>query len=191
MDTSVADLTALGRTRIGPDDVGHSVYVNADSTWYVALLPGEGLDKWRANIPEAGGIRSYTRTFAFDDSDVAVSSGSVSIDFGEALPAGAIVLSTSADFNQPWSDGDEGTFALNIGLTPAHEYFTASAYDIDGGTTPAAKPVCLPTGNGKGEQVVVTISSSVDLDTATEGVTTIQLVFVVPEDTEYAAPVEE
>jgi hypothetical protein len=194
MERTAADLTALASVRIGPGDIGRCVFVSTESVWYEALLEGEGLDKWQARIPNpyaSGRIQSYTRTFAFDDPDVALASHTATIDFGDPLPGGAVVLSTSAVFGQQWSDGDTGTFELDVGLGPTPDYFTAAAYDIDGGSVPAAKPAGLPVGNAKGEQVTVTITGSVNLNTASAGVTLIQLVFVVPEDTEYVAPEAE
>lgn len=123
-------------------------------------------------------VKSYRRNFAFDDADVAVEDTSVAIDLGQPLPAGAIALAVLAD-NVDWTDGGAGTFAANVGDGTDDDKFTPTELDIDNGDARLDQQILVPAG---GDQLTVTITGSVNLDTLTAGSLDLQVLYVVPDE---------
>lgn len=126
----------------------------------------------------SGKVYSLHRLFSFDDADVAVEDTSVVIPFGDELPDGAVAIGVTAP-NVDWTDGSTGTFAMDLGVLDGDDdLLTPTALDIDGGDAALQQTYLIPVG---GLRLAVTITSSVDLDTATAGSTDLTLYYVIPE----------
>jgi hypothetical protein len=126
------------------------------------------------------------RTFAFDDTDVAVSDPTVSIDLGDELPAGAFVLAVLADITQDFTDGATGVFGADVGVSGGDsDKYTPTELNIDGGAAVQTQCVFLDASE---TQLAVTFTSDVDLDTLTGGSVTITVLYVVPTIIDVEAP---
>lgn len=191
MTDVVADLTALYRYRVGPGFIGHSVYVTSEAAWYEALFEGEGSTIWQARVKNGqstalAGVQAYTRVFDCDDTDVALAAHSAAINFGSALPTGAVVLGVIADVTEDFSDGGASTFSADVGVSGGDDdLFTPTALDIDNGVALYTQSVAIAA---SGTQLAVTISGSVNLSTLTTGTMTLTVLFCVPTTTTIAAP---
>jgi hypothetical protein len=126
------------------------------------------------------------RVFDHADTDVALAATSAAIDLGDALPAEAIVLGVRADNTQDWTDGVAGTFAMDVGDgATADKFNPTAALDIDGGIAVLGE---FTTVHSSEDQLTVTISSTVNLSTATAGTTELTVYYVVPVVITAAAP---
>lgn len=115
---------------------------------------------------QGGSIQCYRRVFDHADADVALAATTAVIDFGAALPAGAVVLAVHANVTEDWTDGSSGTFSADVGESGGDDdRYTPTALDIDGGIAELGTQF---TGL-LGTQLAVTFTGSVDLDTATAG----------------------
>jgi len=185
--STVASLTALGQFRIGPYDIGKSVYVSDtgvgdQGAWYQAMQEGAGLTKWRrvgADFTTIGNVREYLRTFSFDDVDIDVAATSAAISFGDVLPTGAVVVAVWADVTADWTDGGAGTFSADLGDGSDPDRYTPTALDIDGGIATLGNQVLWdPSG---GVQLEITFTGDVNLSTLTGGTMVFRVWFIVPE----------
>ena len=134
-----------------------------------------------ADLERFGRVMSVSRSFAFDDADIAVEDTSVEIPLGSPLPKGAIVLAVIADVTADWTDGSTGTFDLDVGDGTDDDLFTPTQVVLDGGAALRTQNAFVPAG---GVQLTVTFVSSVDLDTATGGAVDITVLYVVPKEQE-------
>lgn len=186
-------LAELAKYNVGPADIGHLAYVSEDRTWYEAKLPGLGLDRFEPSMIGGqvagsgyGRVQAYRRTFDHADTDIAVADTSVAIDFGDALPVGAIVLAVIADITQDWSDGGAGVFGADVGVSGGDaDLYTPTELNIDGGVALQTQFVGIPA---SGVQLAVTITGDVNLDTLTTGTMVLTVLYMVPQVTEIAAP---
>lgn len=124
------------------------------------------------------GVYSLQKTFNYDDPEIAVEDTSAVVDLSDALPAGAIALTTIAELTEAWSDGSTGTFSADVGEKGGDDdLLTPTPLDIDGSLGTTFQNVSLPIG---GETLAVTFTGSVDLDTATAGSVTITVLYLMP-----------
>lgn len=132
-------------------------------------------------------MKAYTRTFDHADTDIAVAAASAAIDFGSALPAGAIVHAVLANVTEAY-DNSADTFTADVGISSGDaDAYTPTALDLSTGVA----VLTTQTVNTKASavQLAVTItSSSGDLDTLTAGTVVITVLYFVPDETVIAAP---
>lgn len=131
------------------------------------------------------GLSSIKRTFAFDDSDIAVAATSAEIDLGGPLPPDAVVVGLFADITADWDDGAAGTFAADVGNATDDDKFTATELDIDGGVSQDNRSIYIPAG---GDTLRVTFSGSANLSTLTSGVMELTIWFYTAETLLETAP---
>ena len=183
---------------------GALALVESDASLWVldsASAAEDDAEQQRALACDAGGgaysrvgygtqVQSYVRVFDHADPDVALEDTTAAIDLGAVLPVGAIVLAVVADNTEAWTDGDAGTFSMDVGVSAGDDdLFTPTALDIDGGIALLnANHAPVPA---SGTQLAVTITGSVDLDTATAGTTQVTVLFTVPIVTTILAPEPE
>lgn len=140
-----------------------------------------GQNQRLADLESFGRVMSVSRSFAFDDADIAVEDTSVEIPLGSPLPEGAIVLAVICDVTADWTDGSTGTFDLDVGDGTDDDLFTPTQVALDGGAALITQSVAVPAG---GVQLTVTFVSSVDLDTLTGGTADLTVLYVVPKEQE-------
>lgn len=140
-----------------------------------------GQNQRLADLERFGRVMSVSRSFAFDDEDVAVEDTSVEIALGDPLPEGAIVLGVIADVTADWTDGSTGSFDLDVGDGTDDDLFTPTQVVLDGGAALRTQNAFVPAG---GVQLTVTFVSSVDLDTLTGGAVDLTVLYVVPKEQE-------
>ena len=195
-DHIVADTATLARIRIGPTDIGKSVYVTAAGILYEAMKEGQGLDKWRADNQVANeaditalqalGIFAYRRVFDHADTDLAVAAATAAIDLGSALPAEAVELGVAADVTEAFTNGVDA-FEADVGISGGDDdAYTSTVLDIDGGIALLQQWATVKAG---GVTLAVTFrSDGGDLDTLTAGTVEITVYYFVPDVTTVAAP---
>jgi hypothetical protein len=170
----VASVTALNALVVSPEEVGKfAQLLTTSGTIYQAVAAGTGAACWVSS-----GVRARTHTYAFGDADVAVAATSVALNLGNPLPTGAFVLGVYANVTVSFTDGSTGTFSADVGVASGDDdRFTPTALDIDGGVAELTQSVLLPA---SGTQLAVTISSSVNLSTATAGSFALTVIYFVP-----------
>lgn len=183
----VADVTARNAIVVAADEVGYLVRVLSGSgELYPAITSGSGAGVWGEPLGDStavsgaanGTIQTYTRTFAFDDVEIDVAALTASVDIGDTLPAGAIVLAVIADVTVDWTDGGAGVFSADVGISGGDaDLFTPTALDIDGGIALLTQTMAMP---GGGEQLAVTFDGDVNLSTLTAGSMDLTVLFCVP-----------
>lgn len=134
-----------------------------------------------SDLETFGRVMQLSRSFRFDDPDVAVAATSAKIPLGNPLPAGAVVLGVVCDVTDDWTDGSTGTFDLDVGDGTTDDLFTPTQVVLDGGVALRTQSVMVPAG---GVQLTVTFVSSVNLNTLTGGAADLQVLYVVPKEQE-------
>lgn len=135
-----------------------------------------------ASVAAAFERKALRRTFAFDDTDVAVAATSAVITFGDPLPINAVVESVHATFTD-WTDGSSGTFEADVGvLSGDDDRFTPTALDIDGAASGELNQTVNLPGNNSGAttQLAVKFGSDVNLSTLTGGTMVLTVYYYVP-----------
>lgn len=139
-------------------------------------------------VNNVGQVYAYSRVVDWEDTDVAVADTTASIDIGDALPAGAVIIGVTADVTEDFSDGGSGTFDADVGISGGDDdAYTPTQLAIDGGVAflGANAPQFTPAG---GVQLAITLVSSVNLDTLTGGTANITVYWIQPNVTTVAAP---
>jgi hypothetical protein len=172
-------------------DLGKTAFVAETGFYYQAIRRGHGPDCWLVvageggeEIDTTGRVYALRRAVDCDDTDVAVAAHSVAIDFGDPLPAGAVVIAVTADNTENWTDGATGVFTGDIGTGGVNKY-TPTSLDIDGGVAFLSQNLAQ---EADGVQLQILLSSNVNLSTATAGTTTITVYYIVPQMTIVEAP---
>jgi hypothetical protein len=113
---------------------------------------------------EGGGVELYqiSHTFNFNDPEVAVSSNSVNLDFGSALPANAVTISVFSQWS-PWNDGAGANVDVSVGIEGSETLILQK--DLSTGDF-SSDTAHYPIG---GSQIKVGFSADVNLNTLTTG----------------------
>lgn len=184
----VASLAERNALTVGQDEVGFLCHVLAgDGGLYPALRAGSGSDCWTDSaLGSAGaGISAYQRVFSFDDTDVDVADTSVGIDFGDALPSGAIVLAVIAEVTTEFTNGAEGVFTADVGESGGDDdLFTPTPINIQL-VGPHTQSVAIPASD---TQLAVSITGDANLSTLTAGEFTLTVLYCEPALTLIEAP---
>jgi len=138
-----------------------------------------------------GGVTTsaYHRLFDHADSDVAVDATSVDIDFGDALPADAIVLAVLSNVTEAWDDdGPTDTWEADVGVSSGDaDRYTPTPMTLDTQADLGAQVLFL---DGSETQLALEIraSGSKKLNELVAGKLDLLVVFAVPGITEIEAP---
>ena len=186
----VRDTTARDAIVVTVPEVGKlALVLTGSGTLYRALSAGVGSGIWEAVSPEARldtlealGTFAYRRTFLFSDVEIDVAALTASIDFGAALPEGAIVTAVISDVTEDFTDGGAGVFSADVGISAGDaDLYTPTELNIDGGIALQTQAVNVPASE---IQLAVTFTGDVNLSTLTAGTVEITVLFVVPSYTE-------
>lgn len=195
----VADLTARNALSVARPEVGKLAHVLSTGLFYPAVQAGSGASCWGeatddlatsevtndSDVPgaslgdalEALRFRKITRTLAFDDVDVDLAALTAEIDVGSPLSASALVLCVRVSVGTAYTDGATGAFSLDVGTAADPNKYTASAVDL---TSEAVTSNVLFLDAGE-DQIQVTITGDVNLDTLTAGEATVDIYWAVME----------
>lgn len=181
----VRTITARDALVVSVPEVGKLVLVLEDGAGlYRAISAGTGSAIWEAASATAlgaPGLFELTHTYTFADAEFDVAAVSAAVDFGDALPDGAVVVAVYANTTVLWTDGAVGTFAMDVGISAGDDdHYTPTELNVDGATGVQAQSTFLPAG---GVQLAVKVTGSVNLSTLTAGSTALRVLYCVPTST--------
>lgn len=170
---------------ITDDHIGRVCYAADDQTVYLASGP----TATPGTYPIAGRIVGYdatlgvcvqvgagtgdmmliTSTFDHADTDLNVAATSATRTISGTLPIGAVIDKIEIDTTQDYSDGSTGTFAVTIGDGTTADLYATDAGNIDNGTSRTQYRGVGAARIKTATAIVVTVTGSVNLNTATGG----------------------
>ncbi len=130
-----------------------------------------------ADIVTLEGQRVRIATLAVGFADLTDSDGAQTIAFGGALPAGAVVVGVGIDVTVGFTDGAGGVFTADLGDGTNIDSMLDGA-DIALVTEVAIPQGISPTGLVGAVTPAITVLADVNVDTATAGAMSVQILYV-------------
>ena len=170
LDDQTVTQTSGGSTR---SIAGLVMDVDATGVW-VAIGVANALSA-------AGADAKALQTISLNitDADLTDEDGSQSFDFGSALPANAVILGYDIRVAEAFTDGAAGTFTLDVGISGGDLDQLVDGAALGTIANIANAPGVRPTGRYGNITLAATVLGSVNVDTATAGDVTIEVVYAV------------
>lgn len=149
----------------------------ATSTADIAVAEAD-IDTAEADIVTLQGKRVRKASLTITSALLTDSDGAQTFPFGAALPADAIILAVGLDVTAGFTDGASGVFTADLGINGGDIDAFLDGADIASIDDVASPQGIQPTGRVGAITPALTILADVNVDTATAGAVTAEVLYV-------------